>query len=82
MQKEPTIFEFSVKLTFEWSFQQWYRQCYETTLNCLESDAASHGRNREDRIHGGLLVMAELLRCSNADWERINRELEDTIPLR
>ena len=25
--------------------------------------------------------MAELLRCSNADWERINRELEDTIPL-
>ena len=24
--------------------------------------------------------MAELLRCSNADWERINRELEDLIP--
>ena len=38
-------------------------------------------RIREDRVHGGLLVMAELLRCANADWERINRELEDTIPL-
>ena len=36
---------------------------------------------REDRVHGGLLVMAELLRCANADWERVNRELEDTIPL-
>lgn len=38
------------------------------------------GRAREDRIHGALLVMAELLRCANADWERINRELEDMIP--
>jgi hypothetical protein len=24
--------------------------------------------------------MAELLRCSNADWERINRELEELLP--
>jgi hypothetical protein len=32
---------------------------------------------REDRIHGSLLVLSELMRCSNADWEGINRELED-----
>jgi len=38
------------------------------------------GRAREDRIHGALLVMVELLRCVNADWERVNRELEDMIP--
>ena len=25
--------------------------------------------------------MAELLRCANADWERINRELEELVPL-
>ena len=38
-------------------------------------------RPREDRMHGALLVMAELLRCANADWERINRELEELIPI-
>jgi hypothetical protein len=32
---------------------------------------------REDRIHGSLLVLSELMRCSNADWECTNRELED-----
>ena len=31
-------------------------------------------------MHGALLVMAELLRCANANWERMNRELEDLIP--
>ena len=30
-------------------------------------------------MHGALLVMAELLRCANANWERINRELEELI---
>lgn len=35
------------------------------------------GAAREDRIHGSLLVLSELLRCSNADWEMVNRELED-----
>ena len=35
---------------------------------------------REDKIHGALLIMAELLRCANADWERTSRELEEIIP--
>jgi len=35
--------------------------------------------HREDMIHGALLVLAELLRCSHAEWERINRELEEII---
>ena len=38
------------------------------------------GRLREDKIHGALLIMAELLRCANADWERTSRELEEIIP--
>lgn len=36
-------------------------------------------QHREDVIHGALLVLSELLRCSHAEWERINRELEDVI---
>ena len=72
--------KFSIKLCFLIS-QSWYRQCYDTALNCLETEITMGSRIREDRVHGGLLVMAELLRCANADWERINRELEDTIPL-
>ena len=35
------------------------------------------GSQREDKIHGSLLVLSELLRCSNAEWEEINRELEE-----
>ena len=34
---------------------------------------------RDDRIHGSLLVLAELLRCSNGDWERANSHIEENI---
>ncbi len=34
---------------------------------------------REDRVHGGIMVMAELLRCANSDWERDNLEVEENI---
>lgn len=30
-------------------------------------------------IHGSLLVLSELLRCSNAEWERTNRDIEENI---
>lgn len=59
----------------------WYKQCYDTAVSSLaEIDYAGGVRPREDRMHGALLVMAELLRCANANWERINRELEELIP--
>ena len=64
---------------FIFYFQSWYKQCYDTALNCLETEVSQTIKIREDRVHGGLLVMSELLRCANADWERINRDLEDTI---
>lgn len=61
--------------------QSWYRQCYDTAVSSLaEIESVATVRPREDKIHGALLVMAELLRCANADWERINRELEELIP--
>ena len=60
-------------------FQSWYKQCYDTASNCLETEISQTSKIREDRVHGGLLVMGELLRCANADWEQINRDLEDTI---
>ena len=60
-------------------FQSWYKQCYDTALNCLETEVSQTIKIREDRVHGGLLVMGELLRCANADWERINRDLEDSV---
>ena len=62
-------------------FQSWYKQCYDTAVSSLaEIDYAGGVRPREDRMHGALLVMAELLRCANANWERINRELEELMP--
>jgi hypothetical protein len=66
---------------FSFDFQSWYKQCYDTAVSSLaEIDYAGGVRPREDRMHGALLVMAELLRCANANWERINRELEELIP--
>ena len=68
-------------------FQSWYKQCYDTAvsslaeIDCVVSGSGSGGgRPREDKMHGALLVMAELLRCANANWERMNRELEELIP--
>ena len=66
---------------FCFDFQSWYKQCYDTAVSSLaEIDYAGGVRPREDRMHGALLVMAELLRCANANWERINRELEELMP--
>ena len=56
--------------------QSWYSHCFNEALAGLEENGAK-GSVREDKIHGSLLVLSELLRCSNADWEVVNRELED-----
>ena len=31
---------------------------------------------RDDRVHGALLVLNELLRCSNNQWERLVMQLK------
>lgn len=46
---------------------QWYTQCYEETVNLLRVEAGD--KRRDERIHGALLVINELMRCSNSEWE-------------
>ncbi|KAK3923760.1 Serine/threonine-protein kinase mTOR [Frankliniella fusca] len=49
----------------------WYKQCFDEVLKGFEdAPTRERGTNREDRIHGSLLVLNELFRCSNATWER------------
>ncbi|KMQ92782.1 serine threonine-protein kinase mtor [Lasius niger] len=50
---------------------QWYKQCYDEVVDGFEEiHTKERGINRDDRIHGSLLVLNELLRCSNVQWER------------
>jgi FKBP12-rapamycin complex-associated protein len=62
----------------------WYKTCYDLTasglmaLEVLNDNTGRTFQQREDLVHGSLLVLAELLRCSHAEWERVNRELVRT----
>lgn len=50
---------------------QWYVQCYEDAMGSFdEIPLKEKGITKEDRVHGGLLILNELLRCANAHWER------------
>nr|XP_021189763.2 serine/threonine-protein kinase mTOR isoform X1 [Helicoverpa armigera] len=50
---------------------QWYMQCYEEAMLSFEDiPLKEKGMTKEDRVHGGLLILNELLRCSNAVWEK------------
>lgn len=44
-----------------------------------EGNLREKGVNRDDRIHGSLLVLNELLRCSNAEWEHKFNEVNAVI---
>ena len=74
--------------------QSWYKTCYTAVTGGLpKPDAISNdpqytnrspasrflSNQREDRIHGSLLVLSELLRCSNGAWERANSDIEENI---
>lgn len=50
-----------------------YTQCYEETVNLLRVETGD--KRRDERIHGALLVMNELMRCSNSEWEHKYEEL-------
>jgi FKBP12-rapamycin complex-associated protein len=57
-----------------------YKQCYDESTNGFdEVYTREKGVNRDDRVHGSLLVLNELLRCSNAEWERSYEELMDRV---
>lgn len=49
----------------------WYIQCYEEAETSFgDHGIRERGLNRDDHVHGALLILNELLRCSNAAWEK------------
>ncbi|KAL7287805.1 hypothetical protein TKK_0018180 [Trichogramma kaykai] len=58
----------------------WYKQCYDEVATGFEdSFSREKGYVRDDRIHGSLLVLNELLRCSNLQWERLYEDLMERL---
>ena len=59
----------------------WYQRCFTQVVEGLDDSTPVKDKSlvasREERIHGSLLVLSELLRCSNAKWELVTRELEE-----
>lgn len=50
---------------------QWYQQCFEKAMIGFGDEVIREkGVTKDDRIHGSLIVLNELLRCSNLNWER------------
>lgn len=54
-----------------WVFR--YKQCYDEAVNLLKVEAGD--KLKDDKVHGALLVLNELVRCSNAEWERKHEHL-------
>ncbi|CAF5124388.1 unnamed protein product, partial [Rotaria sp. Silwood1] len=49
---------------------------YTEAMKCLTVDSTKHkNTQREDRIHGGLLLLNELLRVSDVKFENICQDL-------
>ncbi|GAV00928.1 TOR [Ramazzottius varieornatus] len=59
----------------EFQRPSWYQTCYGEIVRELENKGAV----REERVHGSLLALRELLRCSNVDAERTRFGMEDVI---
>uniref|UniRef100_A0A1E1W8G7 TOG domain-containing protein n=1 Tax=Pectinophora gossypiella TaxID=13191 RepID=A0A1E1W8G7_PECGO len=50
---------------------RWYADCYEEAMiSFSDQTAREKGLSRDDHVHGALLILNELLRCSNANWEK------------
>lgn len=73
----PKIHSFSMNsLTFHNIYR--YKQCFDEAQQGFEDPLAKDkGLTKDDRSHGSLLVLQELLRCSNADGERLLGDLEE-----
>ncbi|XP_048250308.1 serine/threonine-protein kinase mTOR-like isoform X1 [Haliotis rufescens] len=57
---------------------QWYRQCFDETQKPFdETQMREKKMTREDWTHGSLLIINELLRCSNVEGERQRMEMEE-----
>ncbi|KAG8434781.1 hypothetical protein GDO86_012940 [Hymenochirus boettgeri] len=57
---------------------QWYRQTYEEAERGFDETLSKEkGMNRDDRIHGALLIINELVRISSMEGERLREEMEE-----
>ncbi|GBN02820.1 Serine/threonine-protein kinase mTOR, partial [Araneus ventricosus] len=56
-----------------------YKAIYEVAVKGFNEAVKEKGVTRDDKIHGSLLVINELLRCSNVEGEMTRQELEDII---
>lgn len=56
-----------------------YKQCYDETVELLKIE---RNTTKDDRIHGALLVLNELVRCSNSVWERKYTTLKESADMK
>ncbi|XP_040182261.1 serine/threonine-protein kinase mTOR isoform X3 [Rana temporaria] len=57
---------------------QWYRQTFiEAERGFDESLSKEKGMNKDDRLHGALLIINELVRISSMEGERLREEMEE-----
>ncbi|XP_075136061.1 serine/threonine-protein kinase mTOR isoform X5 [Leptodactylus fuscus] len=56
----------------------WYRQTYEEAERGFDEILSKDkGMNRDDRLHGALLIINELVRISSMEGERLREEMEE-----
>ncbi|XP_028613619.1 serine/threonine-protein kinase mTOR [Grammomys surdaster] len=57
---------------------QWYRHTFEEAEKGFDETLAKEkGMNRDDRLHGALLILNELVRISSMEGERLREEMEE-----
>ncbi|KAL8588022.1 hypothetical protein ACOMHN_026139 [Nucella lapillus] len=57
---------------------QWYKQCFDRAEEQIDEGQLKERRMTKDEwVHGSLLIINELLRCSNMEGERLRQEIED-----
>lgn len=62
---------------------QWYKLCFDEAMVCFaEVPMKEKGVTKDDRVHSALIILDELLRCSNANWERKYNSLRFLEPER
>ncbi|XP_059910783.1 serine/threonine-protein kinase mTOR [Gadus macrocephalus] len=64
--------------TKEMQKPQWYKQTFEEAEKGFDETLVKEkGMNREDRVHGALLILNELVRISSMEGERMREEMEE-----
>ena len=72
------IHSFSMNESLQFHIIYRYKQCFDEAQQGFEDPLAKDkGLTKDDRSHGSLLVLQELLRCSNAEGERLLADLEE-----